>query len=116
MESCPNIGGGEIRRRLSIGYLSLILTIAVIVFTIIFNPGQLRALVFLPALLMGITFFEAWDKTCIINAYYGIKNLGKQNQRERDYNSLNIQRIQSSKIILKGIITAVVSTVITYFV
>ena len=116
MESCPNIGGGEIRRRLFMGYLGLILTIAVIVFTIIFNPGQLRALVFLPALLMGITFFEAWDKTCIINAYYGIKNLGKQNQRERDYNSLNIQRIQSSKIILKGIITAIFTTVITYFV
>ena len=116
MESCPNIGGGEIRRRLFMGYLGLILTIAVIVFTIIFNPGQLRALVFFPSLLMGITFFEAWDKTCIINAYYGIKNLGKQNQRERDYNSLNIQRIQSSKIILKGIITAIFTTVITYFV
>ena len=97
MESCPNIGGGEIRRRLFMGYFGLILTIAVIVFTIIFDFWKLRGLVFFPALLMGITFFEAWDKTCIINAYYGIKNLGKQNQRERDYNSLNIQRIQSSK-------------------
>lgn len=116
MESCPNIGGGEIRRRLSMGYLSLILTIAVIVFTIIFNPGQLRALVFLPALLMGITFFEAWDKTCIINAYFGIKNLGQKNQREKDLNSLIIQRTQSVKIIIKSIITAGVITVITYFV
>ena len=116
MESCPNIGGGEIRRRLSIGYLSLILTIAVIVFTIIFNPGQLRALVFLPALLMGITFFEAWDKTCIINAYFGIKNLGQTTQREKDLNSLIIQRTQSVKIIIKSIITAGVITVITYFV
>jgi hypothetical protein len=116
VESCPNIGGGEIRRRLSIGYLSLILTIAVIVFTIIFNPGQLRALVFLPALLMGITFFEAWDKTCIINAYFGIKNLGQKNQREKDLNSLIIQRTQSVKIIIKSIITAGVITVITYFV
>ena len=116
MESCPNIGGGEIRRRLSIGYLSLILTIAVIVFTIIFNPGQLRALVFLPALLMGITFFEAWDKTCIINAYFGIKNLGQKNQREKDLNSLIIQRTQSVKIIIKSIITAGVIMVITYFI
>jgi len=81
-----------------------------------FDPGQLRALVFFPALLMGITFFEAWDKTCIINAYFGIKNLGQKNQRERDFNSLKIQRTQSAKIILKGIITAVVTTVITYFV
>mgnify|MGYP001159586729 CR=1 len=116
MESCPNIGGGEIRRRLFMGYLGLILTTAVIVFTIIFNPGQLRALVFFPALLMGITFFEAWDKTCIINAYFGIKNLGQKNQRERDLNSLIIQRTQSVKIIIKSIITAGVITVIIYFV
>ena len=116
MESCPNIGGGEIRRRLFMGYLGLILTIAVIVFTIIFNPGQLRALVFFPALLMGITFFEAWDKTCIINAYFGIKNLGQKNQREKNHNSLIIQRTQSVKIIIKSIITAGVITVITYFV
>ena len=116
MESCPNIGGGEIRRRLFMGYFGLILTIAVIVFTIIFNPGQLRALVFFPALLMGITFFEAWDKTCIINAYFGIKNLGQKNQRERDLNSLIIQRTQSVKIIIKSIITAGVITVIIYFV
>ena len=116
MESCPNIGGGEIRRRLFMGYFGLILTIAVIVFTIIFNPGQLRALVFLPALLMGITFFEAWDKTCIINAYFGIKNLGQKNQRERDFNSLIIQRTQSVKIIIKSIITAGVITVIGHFV
>jgi len=116
VERCPNIGGGEIRRRLSMGYLGLILTIAVIVFTIIFNPGQLRALVFFPALLMGITFFEAWDKTCIINAYFGIKNLGQKNQREKDLNSLIIQRTQSVKIIIKSIITAGVITVITYFV
>ena len=116
MESCPNIGGGEIRRRLFMGYLGLIITIAVIVFTIIFDPGQLRALVFFPALLMGITFFEAWDKTCIINAYFGIKNLGQKNQRERDLNSLIIQRTQSVKIIIKSIITAGVITVIIYFV
>ena len=116
MESCPNIGGGEIRRRLFMGYFGLILTIAVIVFTIIFNPGQLRALVFFPALLMGITFFEAWDKTCIINAYFGVKNLGQKNQREKDLNSLIIQRTQSVKIIIKSIITAGVITVITYFV
>ena len=116
MESCPNIGGGEIRRRLFMGYLGLILTTTVVVYTIIFDPGQLRILVFFPALLMCITFFEAWDKTCIINAYFGIKNLGEMNQRERDLNSLKIQRTQSAKIILKSIITAFVTTLITYFV
>ena len=112
MESCPNIGCGNLAN----AYLGLTFKIASIVFIIIFDPGQLRALVFFPALLMGITFFEAWDKTCIINAYFGIKNLGEKNQRERDIISLKIQRTQSAKIILKSIITAVVTTVITYFV
>ena len=116
MESCPNIAGGEIRRRLNIGYMGLAFTIVTIAYIIILKQDHLRFIVFFPALLMGITFFEAWDKTCIINAYFGIKNLGKKNQRERDFNSLKIQRTQSAKIILKGIITAVVTTVITYFV
>ena len=116
MEGCPNIGGGEIRRRLFMGYLGFIFTITVIIYTIIIDPSKFRVLVFFPSLLMSITFFEAWDKTCIINAYFGIKNLGQKNQRERDINSLKVQRSQSAKIILKGIITAVVTTVITYFV
>ena len=116
MESCPNIGGGEIRRRLFMGYLGLILTIAVIVFTIIFNPGKLRALVFFPALLMGITFFESWDKTCIINAYFGIKNLGQKNQRERDADSLIVQRLQSVKIVVKAVLSAAILTAIIYFI
>ena len=116
MESCHNIGGGEIRKRLFLGYLGLILTIAVIVITINFDPVQLRALVFFPALLMGITFFEAWDKTCIIDAYFCIKNLGQKNQRERDFNSLKFQCTQSEKIILKGIITTVVTMIIINFV
>ena len=94
----------------------MIFTIAVIVITINFDPVRLRALVFFPTLIMGITFFEALDKTCIINSYFGIKNLGEKNQREREIISLKIQRTQSVKINLKSIITAVVTTVITYFV
>ena len=116
MESCPNIGGGEIRRRLFMGYLGLILTIAVIVFTIIFDLVQLHALVFFPSLLMGITFFEAWDKTCIINAYFGIKNLGQKNQRERDADSLIVQRLQSVKIVVKAVLSAAILTAIIYFI
>ena len=116
MEGCPNIGGGEIRRRLFMGYLGFICTITVIIYTIIIDPSKFRVLVFFPSLLMSITFFEAWDKTCIINAYLGIKILGEKKQRERDFNSLIIQRIQSVKIIIKSIITAGVITVIGHFV
>ena len=78
MESCPNIAGGEIRRRLNIGYIGLALTIVTIAYIIIIKQDRLRFIVFFPAILMTITFFEAWDKTCIVNAYFGIKNMGEK--------------------------------------
>ena len=81
MQSCPNIGGREVRRRLNIGYCSLSLTIATVLY-IVNNNGQLWYLVFFPSLVMGIVLFEALDKTCIVNAYFGIKNMGKKT-RER---------------------------------
>ena len=77
MQSCPNIGGREVRRRLHIGYFSLFLTIATVLYIFIYNDGQRRLLVFFPSLVMGIVLFEALDKTCIVNAYFGIKNMGE---------------------------------------
>ena len=116
MEGCPNIGGGEIRRRLFMGYLGFIFTITVIIYTIIIDPSKFRVLVFFPSLLMSITFFEAWDKTCIVNAYFGIKNMGEKNHRERDADSLKVQRLQSVKIVVKAGLSATILTVIGHFV
>tara|TARA_B100001750_G_scaffold220587_1_gene208425 strand:- start:595 stop:855 length:261 start_codon:yes stop_codon:yes gene_type:complete len=81
MQSCPNIGGREVRRRLNIGYFSLSLTIATGLY-IVNNNGQLWYLVFFPSLVMGIVLFEAIDKTCIVNAYFGIKYMGKKNREK----------------------------------
>ena len=114
MESCPNIGGGEIRKRMFAGYLGLTRPIATIVFTIISDPGQLRLLVFCPSLLMGIGFFQVWDKTCIANTYFGIKNMGEKNHRERDADFLKIQRLQSVKIVVKAVLSAAILTAIIY--
>ena len=114
MESCPNIAGGEIRRRLNIGYIGLALTIVTIAYIIIVKQDHLRFIVFFPALLMGITFFEAWDKTCIVNAYFGIKNMGEKNHRERDADSLKVQRLQSVKIVVKAVLSAAILTAIIY--
>ena len=116
MESCPNIAGGEIRRRLNIGYIGLALTIVTIAYIIIVKQDHLRFIVFFPAILMNITFFEAWDKTCIVNAYFGIKNMGEKNHRERDADSLKVQRLQSVKIVVKAVLSAAILTTIIYLI
>ena len=116
MQSCPNIGGREVRRRLHIGYFSLFLTIATVLYIFIYNDGQRRLLVFFPSLVMGIVLFEAIDKTCIVNAYFGIKNMGEKKQRERNFDFLKVQRFKSLIIIVKGIITAIAITAIIYYI
>ena len=116
MESCPNIAGGEIRRRLNIGYMGLAFTIVTIAYIIILKQDHLRFIVFFPAIIMIITFFEAWDKTCIVNAYFGIKNMGEKNHRERDADSLKVQRLQSVKIVVKAVLSAAILTAIIYLI
>ena len=116
MESCPNIAGGEIRRRLNIGYMGLAFTIVTIAYIIILKQDHLRFIVFFPVILMTITFFEAWDKTCIVNAYFGIKNMGEKNHRERDADSLKVQRLQSVKIVVKAVLSAAILTAIIYLI
>ncbi len=116
MESCPNIAGGEIRRRLNIGYMGLAFTIVTIAYIIILKQDHLRFIVFFPGIIMTITFFEAWDKTCIVNAYFGIKNMGEKNHRERDADSLKVQRLQSVKIVVKAVLSAAILTAIIYLI
>ena len=116
MESCPYIAGGEIRRRLNIGYMGLAFTIVTIAYIIILKQDHLRFIVFFPGIIMTITFFEAWDKTCIVNAYFGIKNMGEKNHRERDADSLKVQRLQSVKIVVKAVLSAAILTAIIYLI
>ena len=116
MKSCPNIAGGEIRRRLNIGYMGLAFTIVTIAYIIILKQDHLRFIVFFPGIIMTITFFEAWDKTCIVNAYFGIKNMGEKNHRERDADSLKVQRLQSVKIVVKAVLSAAILTAIIYLI
>ena len=116
MESCPNIAGGEIRRRLNIGYMGLAFTIVTIAYIIILKQDHLRFIVFFPGIIMTITFFEAWDKTCIVNAYFGIKNMGEKNHRERYADSLKVQRLQSVKIVVKAVLSAAILTAIIYLI
>ena len=116
MNSCPNIARGEVRKRLYIGYVGLFGTIITIMFTVFFNQDHLRFLIFFPAILTTVTFFEALDKTCIVYAYLGIKNMGDKYHKERESDSLKVQRIQSIKIVVKSIISAIIITAAAYII
>ncbi len=116
MNSCPNIAKKEVRKRLMIGYIGLFATIATIVCILLFDHSHLRFLVFFPAILTTVTFFEVLDRTCIVYAYLGIKNMGEKYQREKESDFLKVQRLQSLKIIMKALVTAVLITGIVYLV
>jgi hypothetical protein len=116
MESCPNIGGKEIRKRWMTGYASLAITVLSFIYIIINDIGLLRIFIFFPAIVMTIALLEALDKTCIVNAFFGIKNMGQKNQRERDLDFLKTQRSKSMIITFKGTVVALIITLLTYFI
>ena len=116
MESCPNIGGKEIRKRWFTGYISLAITLLFFIYIIINDIGLLRILIFFPSVVMAIALLEALDKTCIVNAFFGIKNMGQKNKRERDLDFLKVQRTKSLVITLKGTIIALIISLLAYFI
>ena len=116
MNSCPNIGGREINRRMHIGYLGLFLTFCFFVYMLIFTPGYIRCLVFFPALMSTIPFLEVKEKTCIVNAYFGIKNMGEKYEREQDKTYLEKQRSSALVLTMKGGFIALVITGVFYLI
>ena len=116
MNSCPNIAQKEVRKRLTIGYVGLFATLITVIYTLFYNQSDLRFLVFFPAILTTVTLFEVLDRTCIVYAYLGIKNMGDKYQKEREDNSLKVQRMQSFKIVFQALVVASVITGIVYLV
>lgn len=116
MDSCPNIGGQEINRRMRIGYLGLFLTLCFFTYVLVLEPGHIRGLVIFPALMTTIPFLEVKEKTCIVNAYFGTKNMGEKYERERDTTFLKKQRSSSLVLTMKGVFIALVITGILYLI
>ena len=116
MESCPNIGGKEIRMRSNFAIFGIGLTLITIFFISYFNFQQLILLVFFPAFGTGVVLFETLDKTCIVYSFMGIKNMGINYEKEKNIMFLKSQRVKSILIILKGICLASILTYLTYFI
>ena len=117
MEVCPNIAGREIKRRITFGYIGLILTLLVIGYVLFFDANiYLQVLIFFTSMSMVVPFLEVKSETCIVNAFLGLKNMGQKYQKEHDRDYLKIQRKASFRIILKSIFISIIITVVFFYV
>lgn len=117
MEACPNIGGREIRRRTVFGYIGLSLTLVLILYVVLFNgPTYLKGLIFITSLSTIIPFMEARSETCIVNAYFGVKNMGTKYQKEKDMKTLKAQQKDSISIMVKGTLVSIIITTLIFYV
>ena len=117
METCPNIAGREIKRRITFGYIGLFMTLLVIGY-VFFIDGNiyLQGLIFFTSMSMVVPFLEVKSETCIVNAFLGLKNMGQEYQKEHDADYLKIQRKTSLSIIVKSILISFGLTIITFYV
>jgi|TARA_B110000263_G_scaffold97410_1_gene85114 hypothetical protein len=116
VEACPNIGVKEIRMRRNFTLLGMVATLTTIFVILYFNFQQLAFLIFFPAFGTGVVLFETLDKTCIVYAFMGIKNMGLNYEKERNSLFLKSQQTKSILIILKGSLVASILTYLTYLI
>ena len=117
MDACPNIAGREIKRRITFGYIGLIMTLLVIGYVLFFDANiYLHVLIFFTSMSMVVPFLEVKSETCIVNAFLGLKNMGQKYQKEHDEDYLKIQRKASFSIILKSILFSFALTLIFFYV
>tara|TARA_Y100000589_G_scaffold196290_1_gene185515 strand:- start:612 stop:965 length:354 start_codon:yes stop_codon:yes gene_type:complete len=117
MDACPNIAGREIKRRITFGYIGLIMTLLVIGYVLFFDANiYLHVLIFFTSMSMVVPFLEVKSETCIVNAFLGLKNMGQEYQKEHDADYLKIQRKTSLSIIVKSILISFCLTIIIFYV
>ena len=117
MDACPNIAGREIKRRITFGYIGLIMTLLVVGYILFFDANiYLHVLIFFTSMSMVVPFLEVKSETCIVNAFLGLKNMGQEYQKEHDGDYLKIQRKTSLSIIVKSILISFGLTIIIFYV
>ena len=117
MEACPNIAGREIKRRITFGYIGLIMTLLVLGYILFFDANiYLHVLIFFTSMSLVVPFLEVKSETCIVNAFLGLKNMGQKYQKEHDAVYLKIQRKTSINIIIKSILISCGLTIFIFYV
>ena len=113
---CPNIGGAQILMRKIASIFGVIITLFTIFFITYYNLYAYNFIILTISFGTGVTIFETLDKTCIVYAFYKIKNIDSKFEKERNYFNLTTQRKKSVSIILKGFLFAIVTTLAAYLI
>tara|TARA_B100000287_G_C20496420_1_gene727229 strand:+ start:221 stop:601 length:381 start_codon:yes stop_codon:yes gene_type:complete len=113
---CPNIGGAQVLMRKLASIFGVIITLSTIFIITYYNLYSYNFIITIISLGTGVTIFETLDKTCIVYAFYKIKNIDSKYEKERNNFNLTTQRNKSVLIILKGLVFAIATTIISYLI
>jgi len=113
---CPNIGGAQVLMRKIASIFGVIITLFTIFIITYYNLYAYNFIILIISFGTGVTIFETLDKTCIVYAFYKIKNIDSKFEKEQNYFNLTTQRKASASIILKGFLFALVTTLLAYLI
>ena len=113
---CPNIGGSQVLMRKVASVFGVIATLFSILIITHYNLYTYNFIIFIISFGTGVTIFETLDKTCIVYAFYKIKNIDSKYEKERNDFNLTTQRKKSVSIILKGSLFAIATTFVAYLI
>ena len=113
---CPNISGTQVLMRKIASILGIIITLLTILIISYYNLYEYNFIILIISFGTGVTIFETLDKTCIVYAFFKIKNIDSRFEKERNYFNLTSQRKKSILIILKGFFFALVTTLGAYLI
>ena len=113
---CPNIAGAQVLMRKIASIFGVIITLFTIFIITYYNLYAYNFIILIISFGTGVTIFETLDKTCIVYAFYKIKNIDSKFEKEQNYFNLTTQRKASASIILKGFLFALVTTLLAYLI
>ena len=116
LTSCPNIGGAQVLMRKIASVFGMILTLFSILIITHYNLYTYNFIILIISFGTGVTIFETLDKTCIVYAFYKIKNTNSKYEKERNYSNIITQRKKSVLIVFKGLFFALVATFAAYLI
>jgi hypothetical protein len=108
-EACiPNIGPRQRNRRLFGGFLFAAMTVGVAAALLWFDaPQPWRLLVFLPAWMSAIGFFQFSEQTCVALAARRLRNMDSGDEEVTDLIQLARMRAQSRRVHIRAAVSAI---------
>jgi len=114
--TCPNITARGVRRRLFGAIPSLIVTIAITVFLITADwPRGVRLALVLPYWFSFLGIFQAFERTCIVQAARGTRETDSGEVAIEDESERRAIARQARRVYVETTVVAVVVTAVIYF-